>query len=318
MKLAVVLFNLGGPSGQETIRPFLFNFFMDEKIIPLPKPLRYCVAQWISWRRSRGAAREAYAHLGFVSPLLKNTQLQRDALEQALQEKAPGAKVFIAMRHWHPLADETAKEVALFQPDQIVLLPLYPQFSYTTTGSALADWRRAAKKAQLDVPTAEILSYPENEGFVTASVEQIRKTLEHTPQNTRLLFSAHGLPERNIRRGDPYQKQCEQTAAAIVKQLNRPQLDWQMCYQSRVGRLKWIGPSTDAALKKAADDGVGVAVYPLAFVSEHVETLVEIDIDYRARARALNVASFGKVETVGTTAAFINSLKNMVLQEKEK
>lgn len=313
MRLAVVLLNLGGPSGKAAIRPFLFNFFMDKRIIPLPRLLRYFIAGWIAWSRSRGAALEAYGHLGFVSPLLQNTQAQARALEQVLREDLPDARVFVAMRHWHPLAAETAQEVGLFRPDKIVLLPLYPQFSHTTTGSALEDWRQEAEKAGLTAPTKEVLAYPAHDGFVEASCDRILKALENTPKRIRLLFSAHGLPERNIRQGDPYQQQCEQTAAAIVKRLNIPLLDWQICYQSRVGRLSWIGPSTGEALEKAADDHVSVIVYPLAFVSEHVETLVEIEIEYRDRARRLGILYFGRAETVGTHPAFIKGLRDLVL-----
>jgi len=312
-KLAVVLFNLGGPSSAASLRPFLFNFFMDKNIVRLPKPLRYLMARWISWRRGNGAAKKAYERLGGVSPLLTNTLAQARALEQALQEKAAGARVFIAMRYWHPLAEQTVREVSGFQPDKIILLPLYPQFSTTTSFSSLQNWNDAAKKYGLKLPTAEVCCYPADPGFIAASAELIREELKKAPEKTRVLFSAHGLPERIIRRGDPYQKQCEQTAEAIVKELNLPEPDWRLCYQSRVGRMPWIGPSINQTLEDAARDKVAVIVYPLAFVSEHVETLVEIDIEYRQRARQMGIPYFAKVPTVGTHPGFIGGLRELVL-----
>ena len=222
------------------------------------------------------------------------------------------AKVFVSMRHWHPMAEEVAKDVAAFAPDKIILLPLYPQFSTTTTLSSVQDWRRAAREAGLQAPLEVVCCYPVNPGFISASAALIHEELRKAPHRVRVLFSAHGLPEKIIRAGDPYQQQCEQTAAAIVQKLNVPTLDWQICYQSRIGRLKWIGPSIEEALEKAADDNVGVIVYPLAFVSEHVETLVELDMDYRRRAEAMGVQPYIRVPTVGVHPRFIEGLRDLV------
>ena len=240
-KLAVVLFNLGGPDKEADIAPFLFNFFRDKNIIGLPNPFRYLLAAWISWSRSRGAAKESYALLGGKSPQLENTRAQARALEAVLKEDGD-TRVFISMRHWHPRAGDVVKEVTAYQPEKIVLLPLYPQFSTTTTLSALQDWHSAAQRAGLEAPTETVCCYPTDRGFIEASAALIQEQLRNAPARVRLLFSAHGLPEKIIADGDPYQNQCEQSAAAIVKQLNVAGLDWQMCYQSRVGRLKWIGP----------------------------------------------------------------------------
>lgn len=274
-KIAVVLLNLGGPLEEAHIRPFLFNFFMDKNIIGLPLPLRWIVATQFSRRRSQGAAREAYSKLNFRSPLLDNTRAQGDALEQELQRRRVNAKCFVTMRYWHPRAGDVVRDIAAYAPDRIVLLPLYPQYSTTTTGSAFADFRAAWRG---NTPLEKICCYPTLPGFIAASADNIRAELAKAPPNARLLLSAHGLPEKIIRRGDPYQRQSEETAAAIVKELGIPGLDWQVCYQSRVGPLKWIGPSIGEALEKAARDGKGVVVYPHAFVSEHVETLVELDM----------------------------------------
>ncbi len=315
-KTAVVLMNLGGPDGQETIRPFLYNFFMDKNIIGAPLPVRWLLAQWISITRSRGAALQSYRHLGYRSPLLANTQDQARALEAVLaaHPQVQGeVKCFVTMRYWHPLADATVRDVKRYAPDRVILLPLYPQFSTTTVRSSLQTWERACKKIRFDVPTHSVCCYPMNDGFVTASAKLVRQTLNDAPKGTRLLFSAHGLPEKTIADGDSYQWQCEQTAARIVEALDIPGLDWQICYQSRVGPLKWIGPSTEEALEKATRDGVGVVIYPHAFVSEHVETLVEIEIEYREKAQHMGIPYFGRVPTVGTHPDFIAGLAHETL-----
>ncbi len=311
MKLAVVLFNLGGPSKKADIFPFLFNFFRDKNVVTLPQPFRTLLAAWIAFTRSKGAGRTAYSHLGGKSPLLEHTVQQAIALEKELQIKNPDTRVFVSMRHWHPMAAEVTKIVAEFQPDKIILLPLYPQYSTTTTLSSLQNWHEEAAKAGLKTPTESICCYPTDGGFVSASAALITEQLKKTPEKMRILFSAHGLPEKIIQAGDPYQRQCELTAAAIVKQLGAA--DWQLCYQSRIGRLKWIGPSIDEALQKAAADKTGVVVYPLSFVSEHVETLVELDIEYRHRAETLGIKTYLRAQTAGTHPAFIQGLSALVL-----
>ncbi len=314
-KLAVVLLNLGGPTEPSALQPFLFSLFRDKNVICLPNPFRILLAGWLAVTRSRGSGKKAYAPLGGRSPLLENTQAQAQALEKELQKNNPGARVFVAMRHWHPKADAVVKEVASFQPDKIVLLPLYPQYSTTSTYSAIQDWRRAASKAGLQIPQEAVCCYPVNPGFIAASAALIQEKLKWAPTRVRVLFSAHSMPEKIIRDGDPYQQQIEQTAAAIVKQLNIPLLDWQICYQSRIGRQKWIDPSIEQALQKAADDKVSVVVYPIAFVSEHVETLVELDIKYRQRALAMGIKEFLRVPTVSLHPKFIEGLRGLVTGE---
>jgi protoporphyrin/coproporphyrin ferrochelatase len=311
-KIAIVLMNLGGPLKEEDIKPFLFNFFMDRNIIGAPLPVRWLLAKWISFSRSRGAAKTSYAALGGKSPLLENTEAQAAALESLLRKTWPQSKVFVTMRYWHPLSEETVGKVKAYEPDQVVLLPLYPQFSTTTSFSSIQNWHGAAKAAGLAVPTHKICCYPHQAGFIAASVALIRQGLAAAPPKTRLLFSAHGLPEKVIAGGDPYQYQCEQTAQKIVDALGMKELDWQICYQSRVGPLKWIGPSTEEALDKAAADGVGVLVYPHAFVNEHVETLVEIEEEYREYAREKRIPYFARVPTVSTYPDFIAGLAALV------
>lgn len=318
MKIAVVMMNLGGPTNEAAIKPFLFNFFMDKNIIGAPLPVRWMIAKWISYSRGNGAAKEAYAPLGGRSPLLENTLDQSAALERVLEDRFPDIKddvrVFVCMRYWHPMAKEVVAQVKAFNADKIVLLPLYPQFSTTTTFSAFEAWDKEASKQNLTTPTEKIGCYPMLPGFIKASADHIRQQIDKAPKGTRVLFSAHGLPEKVIEGGDSYQWQCEQTAEAIVKELGIPNLDWQSCYQSRVGPLKWIGPSTEEALYKAAEDKVGVIVYPHAFVSEHVETLVEIEMEYRHKAEEMGIPYFAKAETVGTHPDFISGLADLVQQ----
>ncbi|HEC90293.1 MAG TPA: ferrochelatase [Alphaproteobacteria bacterium] len=317
-KIAVVLFNLGGPDCPAAVRPFLFNLFFDPAIIGLPGFLRAPLAAFIAWRRAP-AARAIYAEIGGASPILKLTEDQATALEKTLAENSPPGrrtKVFIAMRYWHPMSDETARAVKDFDPDEVLLLPLYPQFSTTTTASSISDWRRAAKAAGLSAPVSEICCYPVQRGFIRAQAALIRNGLagaeKETGRSSRLLFSAHGLPKKIIDRGDPYVRQVEKTAAAIVDALGVPGLDWAICYQSRVGSLEWVGPNIDDELKRAAGDKVAVVVTPVAFVSEHSETLVELDIKYRGLAAQWGVPGYVRVPTVGVTADFIGGLAELV------
>jgi ferrochelatase len=309
---AVVLFNLGGPDSIETVQPFLANLFGDPAILRVPWPLRPLLARQIARRRAP-IARQIYAQLGGGSPLLANTEAQAAALEAALADLAP-VRTFIAMRHWRPRAQATAAAVAAFAPVRIVLLPLYPQFSTTTTASSLAEWRRIARAAGIAAPTHVVDSYPDAGGFVAALAARIRPALREAASSgaPRLLLSAHGLPKRVVAAGDPYQDQVERTAAAVVAALAMPQLDWVVCYQSRVGPLEWIGPSTDAEIRRAGADGVPVVVCPIAFVSEHSETLVEIEVEYRHLAGQCGVPRFVRVPAVGTDPGFIAALADLV------
>lgn len=315
-KTAVVLFNLGGPDSPAAVEPFLFNLFNDPAIIRLPFPLRWLLAKLISRRRAP-VAQEIYREMGGASPLLPNTQAQAEALAAALQAESDGAvKVFIAMRYWHPRAAATAREVAAFAPDQVVLLPLYPQYSTTTSASSLKEWHRAAKSAGLTAPARVLCCYPQEEGFIDTVADSLRQALrnldhERTP---RVLFSAHGLPKKIVDQGDPYQWQVEQSAAAVVRRLGEVNLDWQICYQSRVGPLEWIGPATESEIEKAAGEGRPIVVVPIAFVSEHSETLVELDIEYRQLAETHGAPAYVRVATVGAEATFIDGLARLVRQ----
>ncbi len=316
-KVAVVLFNLGGPDSKESIKPFLFNFFTDYNIIRLPYPFRWLLAKLIASRRSKKEAGNSYAELGDKSPLLENSQQQAAALETVLnQDKGDEHKCFISMRYWHPMADEVVQNVMAWNPDRIVLLPLYPQYSTTTTRSSYQAWMKAAKKAGLDAPSKLVCCYPSDNGFVRACASNLREVYEKAELETglrpRILFSAHGLPEDIVKEGDPYQWQCEKSAEDIARGAGLDNPDWRICYQSRVGPKKWLRPSTEEELHAAAKDGVPVVILPHAFTQEHVETLVEIEIEYREVADHLGVPGFYRVPTTGCHPDFIRGLADMV------
>jgi ferrochelatase len=314
-RIAVVLFNLGGPDGQKAVRPFLFNLFRDKAIIGAPAPVRYPLAALISGTRAK-AARANYALMGGGSPLLPETEKQAQALKAALCQAEPADvfEVFIAMRYWNPLTGETARKVAAFQPDEVVLLPLYPQFSTTTTQSSVAEWKRRYKGPG---QVREICCYPRLPSFITAHAEKIREVLPTDGRPFRLLFSAHGLPEKVIAAGDPYQRQVEATAMAVAQALTNAAggaIDWQVCYQSRVGPLAWIGPSTIEAIDAAASENLTVVISPIAFVSEHVETLVELDHEYALHAQMVGVTDYRRAATLGVHEAFIEGLAQATLE----
>ena len=315
MKLAVVLFNLGGPDSLDAVEPFLRNLFGDPAIIQLPGIVRKPLARLIAARRAP-LAKKIYAHLGGRSPILEETEDQARALEVALQGEGHEAKCFIAMRCWKPFTREAVTAMKAFAPERIVLLPLYPQYSTTTTRSSLDEWAREAKRQRLSARTHVVCCYPDDAGFVTALAELVSDALgQRNPQNSyRVLFSAHGLPKRMVEKGDPYQGQVERTVEAVVGKLNRPDLDWTICYQSRVGPLEWIGPSTDSEIRRAGRDGKGAIVVPIAFVSEHSETLVELDVEYRKLAAETGVSDYLRVPAVRTHPAFIKGLAGLVLR----
>ena len=316
-RVAIVLFNLGGPDNQDAVKPFLFNLFRDPAIITLPAVARYPLAALISTTREK-TAQANYAIMGGGSPLLPETQAQASALDAALKAAAPDieAKCFIAMRYWKPFARETAAEVAAFAPDEVVLLPLYPQYSTTTTGSSLKDWKAVYRGPGR---SRAVCCYPTVSGLAEAHADAIRNLWETAgrPANLRLLFSAHGLPQKIVDGGDPYRAQIEATAAAIGELL--PELpDRQVCFQSRVGRLQWLTPSTDDEIRRAGAEGRGVIVAPIAFVSEHVETLVELDHEYAELAREVGAAPYLRARTPGVREVFIESLAEAVLASLER
>ena len=311
-RIAVVMFNLGGPDSLDAVEPFLRNLFRDPAIIRAPAPLRYLLANLIARRRGP-KARDIYRAIGGGSPLLAETEAQAAALAHALDDLGE-VEVAVAMRYWHPMSEAAARQVAAFRPDRIVLLPLYPQFSTTTTASSLAAWRTEAKKSGIAAPTQAVCCYPRAEGLVEAHAALIEPLLADASRASapRLLFSAHGLPKKVVARGDPYQWQVEETARRIVARLGREGLDWRVCYQSKVGPLAWLEPSIADEIERAGRDCVPLVVVPIAFVSEHSETLVELDVTYRNRARAAGVPAYHRVPALGAHPVFIAALADLV------
>jgi ferrochelatase len=291
------------------VRPFLFNLFNDRAIIGLPQPFRFLIAQLISRTRAK-MARANYALMGGGSPLLPETVKQAQALEQAIARRVANVsfKCFPAMRYWHPFVREAARDAEGWGATDAILLPLYPQFSSTTTGSSLKAWARASR-----LPCATLCCYPAGKMFADAHAQSILDVWRSagSPAKPRVLFSAHGLPQTVIDRGDPYQWQVEQSVAA-VRRLLPPDWDARVCYQSRVGPLQWIGPSTEEEIDRAGSDGVGVIIAPIAFVSEHVETLVELDIEYAHLAKERGLPYYIRAPALGASPLFIDALAELV------
>ncbi len=323
-RVAIILFNLGGPDSPEAIRPFLLNLFRDPAILRVPSLVRPLLARRIASARLAPATAN-YALLGGKSPLLEETQQQAKALEAALGEGSFGdragglvVKCFIAMRYWHPFSDEAVRAAKAWQPDRIVLLPLYPQYSTTTTGSSLTAWREAAAQAGLAVPTTVLCCYFGDDGYVRSIAERLADAYTAAcatlpPEvKLRVLFSAHGLPEIIVQRGDPYQFQIEHTADAVMQAWGAPDIDWTVCYQSRATPQKWLDPSTEAEIERAAHDKVALLVVPIAFVSEHSETLVELDVEYRELAERLGVPGYFRLPTPNADANFIAAMARLV------
>ncbi|WP_431283251.1 ferrochelatase [Humitalea sp. 24SJ18S-53] len=315
-RVAVVLLNLGGPDSPAAVRPFLTNLFRDPAILRVPGIVRPFLGWVIAALRTK-AATANYAILGGKSPLLELTRDQAAALEAALRPEVD-ARCFVAMRYWHPFAAETLRDVMAWAPDEVLLLPLYPQFSTTTTGSSMDDWADACRRQGFAVPTTTVCCWHSDPGFAAATARLVQDTYTRARADLpadvplRVLFSAHGLPESIVAAGDPYQWQVEQTVAAVVSHLHIEGLDHIVCYQSRATPQKWITPSTEAEIERAALEKTAVLICPIAFVSEHSETLVELDIEYREKADHVGVPGYFRVPAQNSDAGFIAALAGIV------
>ena len=317
MRKAVILFNLGGPDKLESVEPFLFNLFNDPAIISIPSIVRYPLAKFISKRRAP-IAKNIYKEIGNKSPILELTQAQAKSLENSLSKKGD-YKCFVIMRCWHPRAVDVIKEVKKYNPDEIILLPLYPQYSASTSGSSIKEWNDLCNKENYKIKTKTICCYPTESNFLLSHVELIKKTIKNLEnKNFKLLFSAHGLPENKIKKGDPYQWQIEQTVGGIMSKLTKENLDHIISYQSRVGLLKWIGPSTNDVIIKYSKEKKGIVIVPVAFVSEHSETLVELDIEYKKLAEKNGCSFYKRVPALGIEENFIKGLTALVLQQETR
>lgn len=312
-KIAIILFNLGGPDSLKSVKPFLFNLFYDPAIIRFPSPIRWVIAKLISIFRDK-KAQGIYANTGNKSPILEETIKQKNALTISLQAQTNfDFEIFICMRYWHPRSREVISKVKEYNPTEVVLLPLYPQFSTTTTGSSIKEFKQSFGKTNMPIKT--INSYYEDENFIKAHVTLIKIELKKlkTSSNYRILFSAHGLPEKIIKQGDQYQFQIEQTVKKVVKSLAIDKLDYKITYQSRVGPVKWLEPNTEDEIIKAGIEGKSLIIVPIAFVSEHVETLVELDIEYKEVAKRYKIEYF-RVPTLSTNEFFIEALRDLVMK----
>ena len=317
MRQAVVLFNLGGPDKLESVEPFLFNLFNDPAIISVPSIFRYPLAKFISKKRAP-IAKNIYREIGNKSPILELTQKQAKSLENNLLKKGD-YKCFVVMRCWHPRAEEVINQVKEYKPEEIILLPLYPQYSASTSGSSINEWNELCKKENYNVKTRTVCCYPTENFFIESHVSLIKKTLQEvTNKNFKLIFSAHGLPENKIKKGDPYQWQVEETVKEIMSKIKNENLDYILSYQSRVGPLKWIGPSTDEVIIKCSKEKKGIVIVPVAFVSEHSETLVELDIEYKKLAEKNNCSFYKRVPALGIEENFIKGLEELVLKPKTR
>lgn len=321
-RIAVILFNLGGPDTQAAVSGFLYNLFSDKAIIKAPQPIRFLLAKFITWRRQE-KAKKIYAYLGGGSPILANTKKQAEALEKQLKQRWSKdiVKVFISMRYWHPFSKQVAGEVALFNPDQIIALPLYPQFSTTTTASSLDDWQKKWKLHHHAAEQVSICCYPQLTGFTEVMAQFLQKEIINLHQDFpgtsyQILFSAHGLPQKIVDQGDPYAVQIAACATAIAEKANLRPEQWQITYQSRVGPVLWLKPYSEEVIRKISGQHQGLIIVPISFVSEHSETLVELDITYRNLALESGAAFYKRLPTVNEDERFIQGLADLVEQAR--
>ena len=315
-KVAVILLNLGGPDSLESVERFLYSMFSDKYIVGAPVVVRHIFAKIVSKLRAK-ATRKIYETMGGKSVLLEETMRQALCLEEHLNNAEPtdiAYKVYICMRHSQPGAREILSKVHNFNPDKVVLLPLYPQYSCATTQSAIQDWYSNSYKTGHTFDTDIVWSYYDNENYIASCCELILREYERAldiSKRPRVLFSAHGLPLSFIKKGDPYQQQIQQTVGLIIKKMNVPSLDYVICYQSKLGPVRWLEPSTKSEIIRAYNENVPVVVAPIAFVSENSETLVELDIDYKTIMRQ---RGFFRVPTVGAEKLFTECLSTLVTQ----
>jgi len=311
VKLGVVLFQLGGPDCLASIEPFLYNLFCDPDIIDFPfaRIARQPLAKLISTTRAKHVAHH-YAEIGGKSPILENTRRQAAALETELR-KLYDARVTVAMRYWKPFTQEAIAELERFDPDEIVLLPLYPQYSKTTTGSSLNEWQRHWKNR---APVHTVQEFYRDTDYLDSFAELIGRTLAQfdAPDDVDMIFSAHSVPVAVIEKGDPYQRQIEATADLLWQRGAWPGRR-HLCYQSKVGASKWLRPSMHETIRRMAAEGrKHLLVVPVSFVSDHVETLHELEIEHREQARALGIVDYRMVPGLNDSPRFIRALAALV------
>ena len=312
-RTAVLLFNLGGPDSLGSVKKFLFNMFNDKYILTLPQPLRFLIASIISSSRYKTSC-EIYKKMGGKSPILEETKLQAQQLERKLSYQDEDYKVFIAMKHWHPFFDTTIKEIKHYNPDKVILLPLYPHYSTTTTLSFLSSCLKS-----IPFPTKIHCCYYNNNKYIKAWTEQIIPFYEKASQigKPKLIFSAHSLPVKVIKNGDPYQWHIEKSVELITNNLKNifSDIEWQICYQSKIGPVEWLKPSTEEVIKLASKSSRPIIIIPISFVSENAETLVELDIEYK---NLIDEKQFFRVPTLSTNDTFISALEDIIVKKEQK
>lgn len=310
----VVLLNMGGPDTLSAVRPFLARLFSDRDLIRLPAaPLTQPLFAWIvSGVRAR-KTRRYYEEIGGGSPIGRLTELQRTALEAALRATGGNFRVYVGMRYWYPLSKHAVLDMKNDGVSQAVALPLYPQYFAATTGSSLKDFKAWARWAGAPFPISEIRSYPDHPAYIAALSEKISETLAGTaPDGRHLLFSAHGVPKTFVDGGDPYPSEVNRTVEAVMRGFQG--IPHSISYQSRTGRAQWLGPDTFAETARLAKEGVRtLVVVPVSFVSDHVETLHELDIRLKAAAIEAGIANFLRVPALNDSPAFIEALRDIVI-----
>ena len=318
-RIGVLLLNLGGPDQIEDVRHFLFNLFSDPEIIRIPFPWMQKPLAWLISSLRAEKSQENYKHIGGGSPLRRITEEQAVALEAKLQEKGQEAKVYVGMRYWHPFTEEAIAKIKRDRIEQLVILPLYPQFSISTSGSSFRllerIWEGDPILQQLEYTL--IPSWYQRSGYLQAMAQLIAQELDSRPDpdGVHIFFSAHGVPVSYVEEaGDPYQQEIEDCTSRIMQTLNRPN-DHTLAYQSRVGPVEWLKPYTEEAIPELAAKGVDeLLVVPISFVSEHIETLQEIDMEYRELAEDSGIHNFHRVPALNTHPVFIEDLADSVIE----
>lgn len=320
--IGVVLLNMGGPECLSAVRPFLARLFSDRELIRLPAaPLTQPLFSWVvSGLRAR-KVRRYYEEIGGGSPIGQLTEAQRAALEAALRATGGNFRVYVGMRYWYPLSKHAVLEMKDDGVRRAIALPLYPQYCAATTGSSFTDLEAWMRWARTSFPLTFVRSWPDDRGYIAALSERIRETLSRLPASatgsapprTHLLFSAHGIPKSFIDRGDPYANEVARTVAATMR--NFRDIAHSISYQSRAGRAEWLKPDTADEVVRLGREGVNaLVVVPVSFVSDHIETLHELDIRLAATAAQAGIATFLRVPALNDSPAFIAALRDIVLE----
>jgi ferrochelatase len=318
-RVGVLVLNLGGPDKLEDVGPFLFNLFSDPEIIRLPFPwLQKPLAWLISTRRTK-KSQENYKQIGGGSPLRRITEAQAEAVKEQLHSLGQEVNIYVGMRYWHPYTEEAVAKILTDGIERLVILPLYPQFSISTSGSSF----RLLERLWLENPKLQCIDYTvipswyKQQGYLQAMAELIAQEIDQFPNRdeVHIFFSAHGVPKSYVEEaGDPYQQEIEECTYLIMQTLNRPN-PHTLAYQSRVGPLEWLQPYTEEAIQELGKKGVkDLVVVPISFVSEHIETLQEIDIEYREVATEAGIKNFQRVPALNTHPVFIKALADLVLE----